>query len=187
MPGHIFVISAPSGAGKTTIIKKLLKDVQNIYMAVSCTTRAVRPQEEDGRDYHFVSRQEFDSLIKDRKFVEWAEVHGQKYGTLKSDVDGHIQKGVDVLLDIDTQGAEKVKKRYPDAVLIFLLPPSFDELERRLRDRGVNTEKDMETRINNARDEYSRRHEYNYQVVNETVEEAVQEVREIVEYYRENG
>lgn len=181
---HIFVISAPSGAGKTTIVKKLLRMAPKLVMSVSYTTRCARPTEKEGIDYKFITKSDFDKMIAEKCFVEWAEVHGQLYGTTKADVEESLRKGLDVLLDIDTQGAEIVKKNFPEAVLIFILPPSFDELEKRLRLRGLNTEEDMEIRINNAKHEYSKRHEYDYQVVNEHLEEAVEEVFELIKYYR---
>jgi guanylate kinase len=184
MAGNIFVISAPSGTGKTTIVKKLLNDVPNLVLAVSYTTRFARPQEKDGVDYFFVDKVQFKEMVRSGGFIEWAEVHGQTYGTPKKEVEESLAKGLDVLLDIDTQGAAKVKQKYPDAVLVFLLPPSFDELERRLRSRGTNTEEDVEKRIENAREEYVRRHEYDYQVVNDELEEAFDEVVEIIDYYR---
>lgn len=184
MAGNIFVISAPSGTGKTTIVKKLLDKVAGLKLAVSYTTRKPRPQEKDGVDYVFVKEDEFQNMVKKSEFVEWAEVHGQYYGTPKKDVDNALKENYDALLDIDTQGASKVKQKYPDSILIFLLPPSFEELERRLTSRGTNTKEDLEKRINNAREEYARRHEYDYQVVNDDLNEAYEEILEIINYYR---
>lgn len=184
MSGNIFVISAPSGTGKTTIVKKLLDEVPNLMLGVSYTTREPRPQEKDDVDYKFVDETEFKKMIKSGGFIEWAEVHGKCYGTPKKEVEDKLKENMDVLLDIDTQGADKVKKKYPNAITIFLLPPSFDELERRLRSRGTNTEADVEKRIDNARKEYIRRHEYDYQVVNDDLNEACEEIEEIISYYR---
>lgn len=184
MRGSLFVISAPSGCGKTTIIKELLKKVPDITLAVSATTRQKRDPEIEGVDYHFISQAEFKKLISSGGFLEWAEVHGELYGTPKKDVEGFLVKGIDVLLDIDVQGATEVRKKYPSAVSIFVLPPSFAELEERLKKRGANTKEEMEKRLTNAREEYVRRHEYDYQVVNDDLEEAVQEVREIIDFHR---
>lgn len=184
MKGHLFVISAPSGTGKTTIVKRLLEVVPNLTLSVSYTTRSPRPQEKDGVDYFFIDEDKFHSMVKAHKFVEWAEVHGNLYGSPKEEVEKKLLSGLDVLLDVDTKGARSVKQRFPEAILIFLLPPSFEELERRLRTRGMNTGKDLETRIKNAREEYSRRHEYDYQVVNEDLDEAFDEIQELINYHR---
>lgn len=183
MTGHIFVISAPSGTGKTTVIRRVIEDVPNLKLSVSCTTRHPRLGEKEGVDYYFISEGEFKSRIERGRFVEWAEYSGSFYGTPKDSID-KVLPDTDVLLDIETEGAAKVKKKYPEAVLIFLVPPSFDELARRLQGRGTNTDEDMVRRIETARQEMSRRHEYDYQVVNENLDEACQEVIEIINYYR---
>jgi len=182
LAGHLFVISAPSGTGKTTVIKGLLKEVSGLCMAVSYTTREPRTGEEDGVDYVFIDDKEFSSMIKKSQFVEWAEVHQHKYGTPISEIKRLLKGGNKVLLDIDTQGAENVKKKFPEAISIFLLPPSFDELEKRLRTRGQNSEKEMKIRIENAKEEYAKRHLYDYQVVNEDLGEAIDEISEIIAF-----
>lgn len=184
MAGNIFVISAPSGTGKTTIIKRVLKKLSGISLAVSYTTRAPREGEKEGRDYCFVSKPEFEAMAERGQFVEWAEYASGWYGTPKEDVDEKLGVG-DVLLDIDTQGAAKVKMKCPDAVLIFIMPPSFDDLFNRLKTRGSDTEDNIEKRIEIARKEMSRRHEYDYQVVNEDLDEACEEVIEIIKHHRE--
>lgn len=184
MHGNIFIISAPSGAGKTTVIKKLLGTVADLSLAVSFTTRKKRPGEVDGVDYRFVDKAEFEDMVGKGGFVEWAEVHGEFYGTPKNDIDGVVSLGGDILLDIDIQGAVKVKKKYPDAISIFLLPPSLEDLEKRIKERGVNNKDDLKRRLDNARLEMARRHEYDYQVVNDSIDEAVDEVADIIDYYR---
>lgn len=182
--GHIFVISAPSGTGKTSVIRRLLEGAPGLSLAVSCTTRRPRHGEKDGVDYTFMEKDEFGRMAKRREFMEWAEVHGHLYGTPAADVDRRLSGGDDVLLDVDVQGAKKVKEKFPGAVTMFLLPPSFDELEKRLKGRGTDSSDDIERRIKDAREEYSRRHEYDYQIINENLDEAVEEIREIVEYHR---
>ncbi len=184
MAGNIFVISAPSGTGKTTVVKRLLEEMDGLTLAVSCTTRRPRPNEVDGVDYNFVGKDEFKKKSKAGGYLEWAEVHGAYYGTPKDEVDRILNDDSDVLLDIDIQGGMKVKRKCPDAISIFLLPPSFEELETRLKTRGVNSPKDMKTRIENARGEMERRHEYDYQVFNEDLSDALDEIKDIIHYYR---
>ena len=184
MTGNIFVISAPSGTGKTTVVKRLLEEVDDLTLAVSCTTREPRPNEVSGVDYTFVGKDEFNKKAKAGGYLEWAEVHGESYGTPKSEVDRILSEDIDVLLDIDIQGGMKVKQKCPDAILIFLLPPSFEELENRLKTRGLNSPEDMKTRIENARGEMERRHEYDYQVFNEDLSDALDEIKDIIYYYR---
>lgn len=185
MRGKIFVISAPSGTGKTTVVKKLLCEMPDLKLAVSYTTRAPRRGETDGVDYHFVKKDRFKSMINSGEFIEWAEVHGQLYGTPKKEIEKDFKNGVGILLDIDTCGAAKVKGVYPDAVLIFLLPPSFEELAKRLKGRKTDSTDDVEQRIEHAREELVKRHEYDYQVVNEDIDEACEEIMEIIEHYQE--
>lgn len=183
MSGQIFVISAPSGTGKTTVIGEVLKQRKSLDLIISTTTRSPRGSEKDGVDYHFVDHDTFKDMIKKGSFFEWAEVHGQYYGTPKKDVEKGLAENKRVMLDIDTKGAQEVKKRYPKAVLIFLVPPSFDELVRRLESRGTNTKDDIEHRVANAREEMVRRHEYDYQVVNDNIDDAVSEVLEIIDHH----
>lgn len=184
MSGKIFVISAPSGTGKTTIIKMLLDKIPDLVFSVSYTTRQRRSQEKDGVDYRFVSRETFERLACAGKFVEWEEVHGNLYGTAKDDIQKVISSGKDLLLDVDTRGAGNIKKRFPEAILIFLLPPSFDELKKRLKARDGESKEDFERRLKNAEGEYARRHEYDYQIVNDDLKEAFDEIAELVDYYR---
>jgi guanylate kinase len=181
---RIFVISAPSGTGKTTVIKCLLDKIPDLALSVSHTTRPMRRNEKDGRDYYFVTREVFQKMLTDGEFLEWTETYGHLYGTSKREIDRIVALGKDVLMDLDTNGALNIKKMYPDAVLIFLLPPSFEELKERIIKRGSEDKEEIEKRLKGAAAEYERRHEYDYQVVNEDVLEACSEIAEIVEYVR---
>jgi len=181
---RIFVISAPSGTGKTTVIKCLLDKIPDLALSVSHTTRPMRRNEKDGRDYYFVTKEVFQKMLTDGEFLEWTEAYGHLYGTSKGEVDRIVALGKDVLMDLDTSGALNIKKMYPDAVLIFLLPPSFEELKERIIKRGSEDKEEIEKRLKGAAAEYERRHEYDYQVVNEDVLEACSEIAEIVEYVR---
>ncbi|RUM88612.1 MAG: guanylate kinase, partial [Thermovibrio sp.] len=156
LKGLLIVISAPSGTGKTTLVHMLLKEFPDLEFSVSYTTRPPRPGEVDGRDYHFVDRKTFERMIEEGDFLEWAEVYGNLYGTSRTQVLKALNEGKDVILDIDTQGALQVKKNFPEAVLIFILPPSLKELERRLRNRGTDDEETIERRLKTAREEIRR-------------------------------
>jgi guanylate kinase len=145
--GLLFVLSSPSGAGKSTIARMILQSDDGIGLSVSATTRPIRPGEVDGRDYHFVSNEEFDRLVGEGRFLEWANVFGHRYGTLKSEVVKQIENGRDVLLDIDWQGTQQLKQVDPDIVRVFVLPPSIEELERRLRTRATDSDEVIERRI----------------------------------------
>jgi guanylate kinase len=155
--GLLFVLSSPSGAGKSTIARMLLKTDDGIAMSVSATTRPIRPGEKDGRDYHFVDDAGFDSLVAGGHFLEWAHVFGHRYGTLKSEVLKTIEGGRDVLLDIDWQGTQQLKQVDPDIVRVFILPPSTEELERRLRARGTDSEDVIRRRMERAASEKAER------------------------------
>lgn len=176
--GIVFVISAPSGTGKTTLIRELLRRLPGLTFSVSYTTRPPRPGEADGVDYRFVSREEFLRMVEEGAFVEWAEVHGDLYGTPKGALDP--PPGKDVILDIDPQGARRVKELRPDAVLIFILPPSLEELERRLRERKKDPEEVIRQRLANARNELEQIKMYDYTVVNDNVDRALQYLSAIV-------
>ncbi len=180
MKGLLIVISAPSGTGKTTLTHMLLKKFPDMEFSVSYTTRKPRPGEVNGKDYFFVDREIFEKMIEEGDFLEWAEVYGNLYGTSKSQVLKALNEGKDILLDIDTQGALQVKKNFPEAVLIFILPPSFKELERRLRSRGTDDEKTIEKRLKVARKEVERAPLYDYIVVNDVLEKAYEKLRSIV-------
>ena len=178
--GSLLVISAPSGSGKTTLVRPLVADLEGLEFSVSYATRSPRASEKDGVDYHFVSENEFRAKIKANGFLEWAEVHERLYGTGRTETETVLDRGVDVVLDIDVQGAVQVQKSMPDAVLIFILPPSFDVLEKRLRDRRQNEGVDIKRRLMVARREVSQYRNYDYAVVNDEVDRCAGVLRSIV-------
>ncbi len=178
--GLIIVLSAPSGAGKTTICNLLISKSKNTKGSVSYTTRSPRSGEINGRDYHFVTRKEFVRMIRARSFVEWAKVHGHLYGTPRDALTKRVKAGKDTVLVIDVQGARAVKEAFPDAVLIFLLPPSLAELERRLRLRSIGSREDIGLRLRNAAAEFGCFRTYNYLVANDSIEEAAATLKAII-------
>ena len=182
--GIIFILSAPSGAGKTTLYNNLRKHYPDIELSVSYTTRAQRTGEIEGRDYRFVSPRRFEGLKHAGAFAEWARVHGHFYGTPKKPLARCISSGRDILLDIDVQGARQIKRTFPEAVSIFLLPPSLRELERRLAARGTDGKEIIRRRLANARGEIRERIHYDYYVVNRRVETAVYTLCGIIEAER---
>ncbi|HEY8484838.1 MAG TPA: guanylate kinase [Longimicrobiales bacterium] len=180
------VIAAPSGAGKTTLARALVERSEGVVFAVSATTRPPREHEVQGRDYYFVDDREFDRMIAANELVEWAVVHGRRYGTLRREVEEALRLGQIVLLDIDVQGARQVRRVFPDAVLIFVLPPSAEELHRRLLFRGSDGEAERLRRLRNARAELPAAAEFDYVVVNDDFERAVGALQAILaaERYR---
>ena len=180
LTGMLLVISGPSGVGKGTIVKRILENDPSIVFSVSATTRAPREGEVNHRDYHFVTEAEYDELVAQDAFLEHAEVHGHRYGTLKSEVEKRIADGQNVLLDIDTQGALQVMEKAPGAVSVFILPPSFQELERRLRGRQTETEADILRRPANARAEVKLLPRYTYALVNDDLDQACRTMEHIV-------
>ena len=178
--GILLIVSAPSGAGKTTLIKNLLKFFPEIALSVSCTTRAPRPREVAGKDYRFVTAKEFFELRSRRGFAEWAKVHGALYGTPRAPLERRLHRGRDVLLDIDVQGARKIKRQHPGAVSIFILPPSLSELEQRLAHRGTDRRETIRRRLENARREIRELVRYDYVVVNRKLRRAVESAKAIV-------
>jgi len=182
--GIIFILSAPSGAGKTTLYHGLRKAYPEIKLSVSCTTRARRKGEVNGQDYRFIRVEQFEAMKSNGEFAEWASVHGNSYGTPRKPLDQSVQSGRDILLDIDVQGARQIKQAYPNAVSIFLLPPSLRELRRRLAARGTDGKEIIRRRLANAQDEIKERIYYDYYVVNREVNEAVQVLSSIVEAER---
>jgi guanylate kinase len=182
--GIIFILSAPSGAGKTTLYNGLRRSYPDIQLSVSCTTRAQRRGEVAGRDYRFLTDRQFDALERRGDFAEWARVHDYYYGTPRKPLERAIETGRDILLDIDVQGAQKIKLAYPAAVAVFVLPPSMAELERRLSYRGTDDRQVILRRLANARGEMRRIIHYDYYVVNHDVEQAVRVLSGIVEAER---
>jgi guanylate kinase len=168
--GLLYVLSSPSGAGKSTIARMLMESDDGVAMSVSATTRPIRPGEVDGEDYHFVRDARFDAMIADGEFLEWAHVFGHRYGTLKSEVMRVIEGGRDVLLDIDWQGTQQLKQVDPDIVRVFILPPSMEELERRLRNRGTDSDTVVASRMDRAAAEISHWAEYDYVLINNDAE-----------------
>ena len=178
--GATMIISAPSGAGKTTLVKRLLASQPGLAFSVSHTTRPRRKGEKEGRDYFFVTRRQFDRMIAAGDFIEWAVVFGHRYGTAKGQLEEALAAGRDVLLDIDVQGHRQVKQRLPEAISVFILPPSFQELERRLQQRHSDSSREIERRLIAARQEISHWPEYDYLVVNERLPLATQALGAIV-------
>lgn len=178
--GKLFVISGSSGVGKGTVIKEFLKRNSDFKLSVSCTTRAPREGEVQGENYFFLTREEFEFCIEKGEFLEWAEFSGNMYGTKRPYVDEKLALGKNLILEIDTQGALNVKKIMPNAVLIFILPPSFEELEARLRGRHTETEEAIQKRLQFTKLEMENSKSFDYQVVNDSVEKAVKRLEEIM-------
>lgn len=173
-------MSGPSGAGKSSFVKVLLDEGPELQYSVSATTRARRSHETDGRDYFFLTREEFTRRADAGEFVEWAHVHGEMYGTLRTQTDEALRLGKNVLLDVDVQGGKSVRRAYPDGVFIFVLPPTLEALEARLRGRGTDSEERIRLRLENARREIPMAREYDYAVVNDDLAAASRKVLSIV-------
>jgi len=182
--GILFVLSAPSGAGKTTVAERVLQECPELRRTISATSRPPRPGEEEGRDYIFLSEEEFRKRIEEGVFLEWACVHGNLYGTPREQVEAALREGQDLLLVIDVQGGMQVKKLFEDAVLIFLVPPSFEVLQERLQKRGTEGTEEVAKRLANAREEMKLWRNYDYVVVNDVLEEAVDKVLSIIKAER---
>jgi guanylate kinase len=178
--GNLFVISAPSGTGKTTLCRRLIERISGISFSISYTTRNSRQGESDGVDYYFVSRRKFQEMVSADDFLEWARVYDNFYGTRKSDVLSRIERGEDVLLDIDVQGARQVHERLKGAILIFLLPPSWSELEARLKNRGTEDTSKLKFRMAKAKSELEAIYEYDFAVINDDISKATEELKSIV-------
>ena len=182
----LFVVSGPSGAGKGTVLAQVLKTHPNLGLTVSATTRKPRPGEEDGVNYHFLSEEDFMSKVEADEFLEWAHVHGNCYGTLVSEVKTRLDKGQSVILEIDVQGAINVRKRFEDAVLIFIEPPSLQILEKRLTDRGTEDSQTIALRMKNATHEMELASMYDERIVNDELDRAISDLSSCIETYEMN-
>lgn len=184
MPGTLFIVTAPSGAGKTTLVSGLLARDSQVRLSISYTTRSPRDGEVDGQHYHFVDVPTFRALRDKGEFLEWAEVHNNYYGTSKNWLEAQIRDGKDLLLEIDWQGAQQVRRLFPKAVGVFILPPSVEELERRLRDRGTDSEEVIARRVLAARGEMRHVAEFDYVIINEDLPTALEDLVAVVKASR---
>ena len=180
MRGKLIIVSGPSGSGKSTVTK-IVKDKLNIPLSISATTRNPRDGEIDGKDYFFLSKEEFKNKIANDEFYEYAEVHGNYYGTLKKTVEENLDKGLNVILEIDVQGALIAKEKKKDAILVFFRTKDMDILEKRLRDRKTDSEEIIQTRLKNAETELKYEDKYNYTIINENLDDSIQELINIIE------
>ncbi|GAA0747709.1 guanylate kinase [Ideonella azotifigens] len=183
-PGNLFVVAAPSGAGKSSLVKALLELDSHLKVSISHTTRAPRGQEQHGREYWFVSLDEFQGMVERDEFFEWAEVHGNRYGTSRIGIESRLMSGEDVVLEIDWQGALQIKQLFPYAVLIFILPPSWEELAQRLARRGEDPPEVIAQRMVNARHEVAQARHFNYVIINGLFETALFDLKTVVHSQR---
>ncbi len=183
-PGNLFVVAAPSGAGKSSLVKALMELDSRVVPSVSHTTRAPRGQEFHGREYYFVSKETFDQMVLQDAFLEWASVHGNRYGTSRATIEQRMNQGADVVLEIDFQGAIQVKRIFPNAVLIFILPPSWEELRSRLERRAEDSAEVIELRLQNAATEMTHAKEFDFVIINELFERALFDLKAIVHAQR---
>jgi len=183
-PGNLFVVAAPSGAGKSSLVKALLELDSHVKPSVSHTTRAPRGQEKHGREYFFVSPQEFDAMVAADAFVEWAHVHSQRYGTSKKAIEERMTQGADVILEIDFQGAIQIKKIFSNAICIFILPPSWEELRSRLERRGEDAPEVIDMRMRNAQAEVAHAEKFDFVIINELFDRALFDLKAIVHSQR---
>ncbi|AVP58568.1 guanylate kinase [Pulveribacter suum] len=183
-PGNLFVVSAPSGAGKSSLVKALMEVDSHVQPSVSHTTRAPRGQEKHGREYFFASEQEFDAMVAANGFVEWANVHGRRYGTSRRAIEERVAQGADVVLEIDYQGALQIKQAFVNAVLVFILPPSWEELRSRLERRGEDSSEVIEMRLKNAAREMAQAGKFDFVIINEVFERALFDLKTIVHAQR---
>ena len=179
--GHLLIVSGPSGVGKSTVVRAILKRRPELRYSISYTTRPRRGNEQDGVDYHFISESAFRTKIEKDEFAEWAEVHGHLYGTSAPYIEEILANGQDVLLDIDVKGAKSMSARYPDALLVFMVPPSMEELERRIRKRGADSPVVIDRRLKNAKEEMDQAYAYDHVLVNDDLDRTVSELERIVE------
>lgn len=178
--GKLYIISSVAGGGKSTLIRKLLIEFPEILFSISCTSREKRPKEEDGKDYYFITKEEFQKKIEQDYFLEWALVHDNYYGTPKDFILKNLQENKKIILDIDVQGAENVKKKIPSAVSIFIVPPSKEVWLQRLRNRGTESEEALQKRIQNGFKELEHKDKFDFQVINDVFEKAYNEFKDIV-------
>ena len=183
-PGNLIVVAAPSGAGKSSLVKALLELDSHVFPSISHTTRSPRGQEKHGREYLFASESEFDAMVKGNAFVEWAHVHGNRYGTSKRAIEDRIAQGSDVILEIDFQGALQIKQAFANAVLVFVLPPSWEELRSRLERRGEDSPEIIEVRLKNAAIEMEQIHKFDFVIINELFERALFDLKAVVHAQR---
>ncbi len=183
-PGHLYVIAAPSGAGKSSLVKALLEVDSRMELSVSHTTRAPRGQEVHGREYYFTSHEEFDRMVEADAFVEWAQVHGNRYGTSRKTIEDKIAAGADIVLEIDFQGAVQIKQQFPNAVTIFILPPSWEELRARLEKRGEDTPEVIALRLKNAETEMAQVAKFDFVIINEDFKQALADLQSVVHAQR---
>jgi guanylate kinase len=183
-PGNLFVVAAPSGAGKSSLVKALMELDAGVQHSVSHTTRAPRGQEFHGREYFFIDDAQFDDMVATNAFLEWAYVHGNRYGTSSATIQERISQGMDVVLEIDFQGAIQIKRLFANAVLIFILPPSWEELRSRLHRRGEDTPEVIETRLANAATEMAQAHEFDFVIINQLFDKALFDLKAIVHAQR---
>ena len=182
--GYLFILSAPSGAGKTTLRRALLKRISDLLYSVSYTTREPRKGEQNGADYYFISKDEFEAGIAADRWAEWAAVHGNYYGTSAVFLEDSLTAGNDVLLDIDVQGAGKIIKRYPDSITIFIMPPSMEVLKERLQSRATDSETTIRLRLRNAEAEMAHKKMYRHIIINNELSDAVTELTSLINQYR---
>ena len=185
--GLLLVLSAPSGAGKHALLQRVRELGEDLAHTISVTTRRPRQGEQDGREYHFISRDRFEEYRKAGELVEWAEVHGNLYGTLESELERCLESGRDAVLELDVQGMRSLRRLRGDVISVFLMPPSLDELERRLRARNANDEADIALRLENARKEMAARHECDYIIVNEDLDRAALELIAVLDTERKKA
>ncbi|MFZ1365420.1 MAG: guanylate kinase [Brachymonas denitrificans] len=183
-PGNLYVVAAPSGAGKSSLVKALMEVDAGVKASISHTTRAPRGQEVDGREYFFVDNATFDNMVANQDFLEWAQVHGNRYGTSRQAVEQRLSEGGDVLLEIDYQGALQIKQIFPHAVLVFVLPPSWEELRSRLQRRGEDSAETIEQRLVNAEQEMAQAAKFDFVIINELFERALFDLKSIVHAQR---